>query len=408
MLQERSASQPQKAQKIAPLHNQAQQSPTDLWEDGQDLNGLDYQVEPSHTAPTLPPAHMDTTSTANLHRTSKPAADALRIAPTPTPPPAHMDRTSEPVADALPSAPTPTPPPAQMARTSKPAGDALPTAADPKAHTPFTDIGDGKYHVKDGLMIGSKQAETILGHKKPSLVVKDMAQAIWGREGLAERSYGGKLAPKDYKNPKAVVRKQLSPHKVALIIDTVTHWGSRSGVPVKETLDNLSEYRNRKALIPTIAVVTSIQLSWHVDFPPTNTAFRRHRGFRVTSDSATADLDHSVTPPVLQKKGLSLPALHLAAAAVASRNAAKPYFSGFAALLRAPPLSPRAFARSALFRVNMSQTQKLLQEFYEEDEATLASYRKRAAREHLQRLAKEANDKAVRDFQLQKQQRNSH
>ncbi|KAL1485924.1 hypothetical protein MTO96_031656, partial [Rhipicephalus appendiculatus] len=54
-----------------------------------------------------------------------------------------------------------------------------------------------------------------------------------------------------------------------------------------------SEYRNRKALIPTIAVVTSIQLSWHVDFPPTNTAFRRHRGFRVTSDSATADLDHS-------------------------------------------------------------------------------------------------------------------
>ncbi|KAH7961040.1 hypothetical protein HPB52_001225 [Rhipicephalus sanguineus] len=75
-----------------------------------------------------------------------------------------------------------------------------------------------QYHVKDGLMIGSKQAEKILGHKKPSLVVKDMAQAIWGREGLAERSYGGKLAPKDYKNPNAVVRKQLSPHKVALII----------------------------------------------------------------------------------------------------------------------------------------------------------------------------------------------
>lgn len=121
-------------------------------------------------------------------------------------------------------------------------------------------------------MIGSKQAEKILGHKKPSLVVKDMAQAIWGREGLAERSYGGKLAPKDYKNPNAVVRKQLSPHKVALIIgkivvnlivlyiimyptavlisasfaDTMTHWGSRSGVPVKETLDNLSTILSQK------------------------------------------------------------------------------------------------------------------------------------------------------------------
>ncbi|KAH6928005.1 hypothetical protein HPB50_010563 [Hyalomma asiaticum] len=78
------------------------------------------------------------------------------------------------------------------------------------------------------------------------------------------------------------------------------------------------------------AVVTSIQLSWHVDFAPTKTAFRRHRGFGVTSDSATADLHHSVGPPALQKKGPYLPTLHLAAAAVASRNAAKPYFSGFA------------------------------------------------------------------------------
>ncbi|KAL1469959.1 hypothetical protein MTO96_040759, partial [Rhipicephalus appendiculatus] len=43
-------------------------------------------------------------------------------------------------------------------------------------------------------------------------------------------------------------------------------------------------------------------------------------------------------------------------------------------------------------------------EFYEEDEAILASHRKRAAREHHQKLGKEATDKAVRDFHLQKQQ----
>ncbi|KAL3213347.1 hypothetical protein MRX96_035447 [Rhipicephalus microplus] len=110
----------------------------------------------------------------------------------------------------------------------KPSGEPLPTADSKATDVPFTEIGGGKYHVKNGLVIGSQQAEKILGHKKPSLVVKDMAQAIWGREGLAERSYGGKLAPKDYKNPTAVVRKQLSPDKVALIIDTVTHWGSRA------------------------------------------------------------------------------------------------------------------------------------------------------------------------------------
>ncbi|KAH7955551.1 hypothetical protein HPB52_001247 [Rhipicephalus sanguineus] len=51
-----------------------------------------------------------------------------------------------------------------------------------------------------------------------------MAQAIWGCEGLAERSYEGKLAPKDYKNPNAVVRKQLSPQKVALIIGSIIHF----------------------------------------------------------------------------------------------------------------------------------------------------------------------------------------
>ncbi|KAL1419679.1 hypothetical protein MTO96_025026 [Rhipicephalus appendiculatus] len=52
----------------------------------------------------------------------------------------------------------------------------------------------------------------------------------------------------------------------------------------------------------------------------------------------------------------------------------------------------------------MSQTEKLLQEFYQQDEATLASNRKRADRERQQKLPKEATEKAVRDFQLQKQQ----
>ncbi|KAL1444442.1 hypothetical protein MTO96_029863 [Rhipicephalus appendiculatus] len=95
------------------------------------------------------------------------------------------------------------------------------------------------------LVRASGQAEKI-GHKKPYLVVKDMAKAIWGREGLAEQSYGGKLAPKDYKNPTAVVRKQLSPEKVAVIIDTVVHWGSKTSVLVKETVDNLSTTLSQK------------------------------------------------------------------------------------------------------------------------------------------------------------------
>lgn len=75
--------------------------------------------------------------------------------------------------------------------------------------------------MKDGVIIGVTQEDKILAHKKPLLIAKDMAQAIWGREGLAERSYGGKLAPKDYKNPTAVLRKQRSPQKVAVVIGKI-------------------------------------------------------------------------------------------------------------------------------------------------------------------------------------------
>lgn len=53
-----------------------------------------------------------------------------------------------------------------------------------------------QYHVRNGFCIGSQQAEKIMAQKKPSLVAKDMAQAIWGHEVLSNRTYGGKLAPK--------------------------------------------------------------------------------------------------------------------------------------------------------------------------------------------------------------------
>ncbi|XP_049515475.1 uncharacterized protein LOC119434529 [Dermacentor silvarum] len=110
----------------------------------------------------------------------------------------------------------------------------------------FTNIGSGRYHVTNGFCIGSQQAEKIMAQTKPSLVAKDMAQAIWGREVLSNRTYGGKLAPKDYKSPGATVRKQLSPEKVALIVDAVTHWGSQNNTSGKATIDNMSTILSQK------------------------------------------------------------------------------------------------------------------------------------------------------------------
>ncbi|KAG0436938.1 hypothetical protein HPB47_017688 [Ixodes persulcatus] len=103
-----------------------------------------------------------------------------------------------------------------------------------------------KYHVNRSTTIGSSQAEKIMGHVKPSMVAKDMAVALWGRIGLAQRTYGGKVAPKDYKNPDCVARKELSPAKVGLVLETVQHWGQQNKVPVNNVVSNISNVLAQK------------------------------------------------------------------------------------------------------------------------------------------------------------------
>ncbi|CAN7988347.1 unnamed protein product [Ixodes pacificus] len=119
---------------------------------------------------------------------------------------------------------------------------------DPQAagHAPFTDIGGGRFHLKRGLTVGIKQAKKAMGHTKPALVAKDISQAIWGRRGLAERTYGGKLSPKDYYKSGATARKEMTPEKVALVIETVTYWGSKTGVSVTHALKNMSTILSQK------------------------------------------------------------------------------------------------------------------------------------------------------------------
>ncbi|XP_040076473.3 uncharacterized protein LOC115315900 [Ixodes scapularis] len=122
------------------------------------------------------------------------------------------------------------------------------TVDDPQAagHAPFTDVGGGRFHLKRGLTVGSKQAKKALGQTKPALVAKDISQAIWGRQGLSERTYGGKLAPKDYYKSGATARKEMTPEKVALVIETVTYWGSRTGISVTHALKNMSTILSQK------------------------------------------------------------------------------------------------------------------------------------------------------------------
>ncbi|KAG0445444.1 hypothetical protein HPB47_015069, partial [Ixodes persulcatus] len=122
------------------------------------------------------------------------------------------------------------------------------SSADPQAEgkPKFSDIGGGRYHMNRGTTIGSSQAKRIMEHTKPTMVAKDMAQAIWGRVGLARRTYGGKAAPKDKQNQNVVVRKELSPFKVGLVIETVQHWGLQNKVPVQKVVANMSTVMSQK------------------------------------------------------------------------------------------------------------------------------------------------------------------
>ncbi|CAN7943014.1 unnamed protein product, partial [Ixodes pacificus] len=121
-----------------------------------------------------------------------------------------------------------------------------PSRTPPRCRPSLTNQPRSAFHLKSGITIGARQAKRALGQRKPALVAKDIAQALWGREGLADRTYGGKLAPKDYRKPDAILRKEMTPEKVALVIETVTHWGTKAGVPVADAIDNISTILSQK------------------------------------------------------------------------------------------------------------------------------------------------------------------
>lgn len=75
-----------------------------------------------------------------------------------------------------------------------------------------------QFHLKGGVTVSEKQRSAIYANTRPAKFAKDTAQVLWGSKTLVERSYGGKLAPKDRKKLGASARKELSPEKVALVI----------------------------------------------------------------------------------------------------------------------------------------------------------------------------------------------
>ncbi|XP_064463490.1 uncharacterized protein LOC135374464 [Ornithodoros turicata] len=88
---------------------------------------------------------------------------------------------------------------------------------------PLTKLADGRFHITNGFFLTEAQGLKIFSNKRPTLVMKDMAKIIWVDSVRAQRTYSGKASPKDRQDPDTPSRKELTPAKVALIVDTVTY-----------------------------------------------------------------------------------------------------------------------------------------------------------------------------------------
>ncbi|XP_040065348.1 uncharacterized protein LOC115324298 isoform X2 [Ixodes scapularis] len=116
----------------------------------------------------------------------------------------------------------------------------------PSSATPFSTLENGRFHLKGGVTISEEQRKHIYANTRPAKFAKDTAQILWGSKTLVERSYGGKLAPKDRKNLGASARKELTPEKVSLILETLTHWGRTKNVEVSGAFANMNTILSEK------------------------------------------------------------------------------------------------------------------------------------------------------------------
>lgn len=78
-----------------------------------------------------------------------------------------------------------------------------------------------------------------MSNKKPTIVAKDTAQAIWSQAVLAQRSVKGVLPP-NRKRSGGTPKPALTPEKVEVVAATVSHWGEVRKTEVGATLQNLT------------------------------------------------------------------------------------------------------------------------------------------------------------------------
>ncbi|XP_049516381.1 BEN domain-containing protein 5-like [Dermacentor silvarum] len=109
----------------------------------------------------------------------------------------------------------------------------------------FSYLSDGSFHLQRGICLTSIQAKRIFSHKKPTLVVKETAQAIWSQKGLASRSVKGGIAPRK-KSLGEPAKPALTPEKVNIVEATLSHWARVNDLDSSAIAANLTNILSEK------------------------------------------------------------------------------------------------------------------------------------------------------------------
>ncbi|XP_049516676.1 BEN domain-containing protein 5-like [Dermacentor silvarum] len=109
----------------------------------------------------------------------------------------------------------------------------------------FTYLDDGTFHLAKGVIVRAEAAFKIMKNIKPTLVVKDTAEAVWGKDVLSKKSVTGVVAPRK-KCLGEVAKEPLTPEKVAVVTAMLKHWGAEKKISVETTLQSMGRLLSEK------------------------------------------------------------------------------------------------------------------------------------------------------------------
>ncbi|KAL1415788.1 hypothetical protein MTO96_006567 [Rhipicephalus appendiculatus] len=136
----------------------------------------------------------------------------------------HENPHGDSVRVTMPAASTPQDVPSDSDWTEQAVEEAVSSDQPAQQKAEFSPCDGGLFHLSNNIYITEEQAAKLFKNKKPTILVRDAAQVVWGCDTLAQRSVSGRLCPTKT-NSGQEPSKQLTPEKVEVVYGCLAHWG---------------------------------------------------------------------------------------------------------------------------------------------------------------------------------------